>query len=102
MVNRVYVDSMLSSYLLQATDHLGLQAQNSKGEWVDCPQIPGTFGLFPPSCTFSSDIPNTQKVVAMGQGLEAMTDGVCIATTHRVLSPTAGKCSSRPEDPYNS
>lgn len=47
MVNRVYVDSMLSSYLLQATDHPGLQVQNSKGEWVDCPQIPGTFGLFP-------------------------------------------------------
>lgn len=29
-------DSMLSSYLLQASDHRGLQAQNTKGEWIDC------------------------------------------------------------------
>lgn len=46
--------------------------------------------------------PNTHKVVAMGQGLEAMTGGVCVATTHRVLSPVAGKCSTRPNDPYHS
>ncbi|KAF8474235.1 hypothetical protein BDZ91DRAFT_691315 [Kalaharituber pfeilii] len=65
-------DSMLSSYLLQATNHRGLQVQNARGEWIDCPPIPGTF------------------VVAIGQGLEAMTNGVCVATTHRVLSPSAG------------
>ncbi|KAF8417227.1 hypothetical protein EV426DRAFT_382762 [Tirmania nivea] len=65
-------DSMLSSYLLQATNHPGLQVQNAAGEWVQCPPIPGTF------------------VVAIGQGLEAMTGGVCVATTHRVLSPPAG------------
>lgn len=29
-------DSMLTSYLLQATDHRGLQAQNTQGEWIDC------------------------------------------------------------------
>lgn len=29
-------DSMLTSYLLQASDHRGLQAQNTQGEWVDC------------------------------------------------------------------
>lgn len=29
-------DSMLTSYLLQASDHKGLQAQNTQGEWVDC------------------------------------------------------------------
>jgi hypothetical protein len=29
-------------------------------------------------------------VVAIGQGLEAMTSGVCVSTTHRVLSPAAG------------
>jgi len=29
-------------------------------------------------------------VVAIGQGLEAMTSGVCVSTTHRVLSPEAG------------
>ncbi|RPB04401.1 Clavaminate synthase-like protein [Choiromyces venosus 120613-1] len=65
-------DSMLSSYLLQATDHKGLQVQNYKGDWIDCVPIKGTF------------------VVAMGQGLEAMTGGVCVSTTHRVISPPAG------------
>lgn len=65
-------DSMLTSYLLQATPHKGLQVQNVKGEWIDCPPMPGTL------------------VVAIGQGMEALTQGVCVSTTHRVLSPTAG------------
>ncbi|ODH36237.1 hypothetical protein ACO22_02804 [Paracoccidioides brasiliensis] len=65
-------DSMLTSYLLQASQHRGLQVQNHRGEWVDCPPIDGTL------------------VVAMGQGLEAMTQGVCQSTTHRVLSPARG------------
>jgi hypothetical protein len=30
-------------------------------------------------------------VVAIGQGLEALTQGVCVSTTHRVLSPAAGQ-----------
>lgn len=66
-------DSMLTSYLLQASDQPGLQAQNAKGEWVDCKPIPGTL------------------VVAIGQGMEALTDGVCASTTHRVLSPRRGE-----------
>ncbi|OAL71725.1 hypothetical protein A7D00_3755 [Trichophyton violaceum] len=65
-------DSMLTSYLLQATKHRGLQVQNHRGEWIDCPPIDGTL------------------VVAMGQGLEAITQGVCQSTTHRVLSPARG------------
>lgn len=65
-------DSMLSSYLLQATQHRGLQVQNVEGAWIDCPPIDGTL------------------VVAVGQGLEALTRGVCVSTTHRVLSPPAG------------
>lgn len=65
-------DSMLTSYLLQATSHRGLQVQNVRGEWIDCEPIPGTL------------------VVAIGQGLEALTQGVCVSTTHRVLSPAAG------------
>ncbi|MCJ1248123.1 hypothetical protein MMC30_005338 [Trapelia coarctata] len=65
-------DSMLTSYLLQASPHCGLQAQNLAGEWIDCPPRPGTF------------------VVAIGQGLEALTHGVCASTTHRVLSPARG------------
>ncbi|KAG0636693.1 hypothetical protein HOY80DRAFT_1011106 [Tuber brumale] len=64
--------STFISYLLQATNHKGLQVQNCKGDWVDCVPIKGTF------------------VVAMGRGLEAMTDGVCISTAHRVISPPAG------------
>jgi isopenicillin N synthase-like dioxygenase len=65
-------DSMLTSYLLQASPHAGLQVQNLGGKWVDCPPISGTL------------------VVAIGQGLEALTQGVCASTTHRVLSPSAG------------
>ncbi len=65
-------DSMLTSYLLQVPPHKGLQAQNLNGDWVDCPPIPSTL------------------VVAIGQGLEALTHGVCKSTTHRVLSPQAG------------
>ncbi|PHH84371.1 hypothetical protein CDD83_2035 [Cordyceps sp. RAO-2017] len=63
---------MLTSFLLQATPHRGLQVQNVAGAWVDCPPVAGTL------------------VVAVGQGLEALTRGVCVATTHRVLSPPAG------------
>ncbi|KAJ4357579.1 uncharacterized protein N0V89_002155 [Didymosphaeria variabile] len=66
-------DSMLTSYLLQASDQPGLQAQNARGEWVDCKPITGSL------------------VVAIGQGMEALTDGVCASTTHRVLSPRKGE-----------
>ena len=65
-------DSMLTSYLLQASHHSGLQAQNIAGQWIDCPPISGTL------------------VVAIGQGLEALTKGVCASTTHRVLNPARG------------
>ena len=65
-------DSMLSSYLLQASGHKGLQVQNTQGDWIDCPPIDRTL------------------VVAMGQGMEALTQGVCMSTTHRVLSPAPG------------
>lgn len=65
-------DSMLTSYLLQVSEHKGLQVQNRAGEWIDAPPIDGTL------------------VVAIGQGLEAMTQGICKSTTHRVLSPSAG------------
>lgn len=43
-------DSMLTSYLLQASPHRGLQVQNDRGEWIDVPPIKGTL------------------VVAIGQG----------------------------------
>ena len=66
-------DSMLTSYLLQASHHKGLQAQNLSGKWIDCPPKKGTL------------------VVAIGQGLEALTHGVCASTTHRVLAPGRGQ-----------
>jgi hypothetical protein len=66
-------DSMLSSFLLQVTPHRGLQAQNVAGRWIDALPCPGTL------------------VVAFGQGLEALTGGVCASTTHRVLSPRRGE-----------
>ena len=66
-------DSMLTSYLLQASSHRGLQAQNMSGQWIDCTPISGTL------------------VVAIGQGLEALTQGVCKSTTHRVLNPGRGQ-----------
>jgi isopenicillin N synthase-like dioxygenase len=65
-------DSMLASYLLQATPHRGLQVQNMRGEWIDCPPVDGTL------------------VIAIGQSMEALTQGVCVSTTHRVLSPVVG------------
>jgi isopenicillin N synthase-like dioxygenase len=66
-------DSMLSSFLLQVTSQPGLQAQNLNGVWIDALPIEGTL------------------VVAFGQGLEALTGGVCTSTTHRVLSPRKGE-----------
>jgi hypothetical protein len=60
------------TFLLQASPpHVkGLQALNKRGDWIDVPNIPGTF------------------VVNIGQGFEVVTNGVCKATTHRVLSGT--------------
>ncbi|KAF2236072.1 naringenin 3-dioxygenase [Viridothelium virens] len=66
-------DSMLTSYLLQASPQRGLQAQNPSGRWIEVPPVEGTL------------------VVAIGQGLEALTGGVCASTTHRVLSPLPGE-----------
>ncbi|KAF1849527.1 putative hyoscyamine 6-dioxygenase [Cucurbitaria berberidis CBS 394.84] len=58
------------TFLLQASPpHIkGLQALNKSGNWIDVPNIPGTF------------------VVNIGQGFEVVTNGKCKATTHRVLS----------------
>lgn len=57
------------TFLLQASapEVKGLQVLNKAGEWIDVPAIPGTF------------------VVNIGQAFEVVTNGVCKATTHRVL-----------------
>lgn len=63
-------DGSFLTFLLQATSHKGLEIQNKNGEWIKAPPIPGTF------------------VINIGRSLQALTGGVCTATTHRVvLSP---------------
>ncbi|KIW18270.1 hypothetical protein PV08_02558 [Exophiala spinifera] len=59
------------TFLLQASNPSikGLQALSKSGEWLDVPPVPNTL------------------VVNMGQAFEVVTNGVCKATTHRVLLP---------------
>ncbi|RMZ76573.1 hypothetical protein DV737_g4749, partial [Chaetothyriales sp. CBS 132003] len=59
------------TFLLQASDSSiqGLQALTKVGDWTNVPPLPGTL------------------VVNMGQAFEVVTNGVCKATTHRVLLP---------------
>ena len=59
------------TFLLQASNPSikGLQVLSKNGEWLDVLPVPGTF------------------VVNMGQAFEVVTNGVCKATTHRVLLP---------------
>ncbi|GFF30073.1 probable 2-oxoglutarate-dependent dioxygenase At3g49630 [Aspergillus lentulus] len=56
---------------LSQDDTGGLQVLNKKGEWIDAPPIEGSL------------------VVNIQQGFEAITGGVCTATTHRVIAPTS-------------
>ncbi|EKM54798.1 uncharacterized protein PHACADRAFT_258905, partial [Phanerochaete carnosa HHB-10118-sp] len=67
-----HYDGGFITLLLQASPHRGLQVQNVSGEWIDAPPTPGTF------------------VVNIGKALETITQGVAIATSHRVLSPEKG------------
>lgn len=67
-----HFDAGFLTFLLQASDHPGLQVQNLAGEWVDVPPRPYTF------------------VINIGKGLESVTQGLARATSHRVLSPAAG------------
>lgn len=66
-------DLDLLTYIYQATDHKNsLQVQNFQGKWITVDNVPNSL------------------VVNAGQTLEAITNGVCKATIHRVLSPEAG------------
>ena len=67
-----HFDAGFLTLLLQASEHRGLQVQAPDGLWVDAPPIPYTL------------------VVNFGKGLEAATQGLARATSHRVLSPTVG------------
>ncbi|CEJ53885.1 hypothetical protein PMG11_00222 [Penicillium brasilianum] len=59
-------DSCFLTFLHQATPHTGLEVQNKAGTWLPVNPIPGTL------------------VINIGRSLEAITGGVCTATTHRV------------------
>ncbi|KAJ6114390.1 Oxoglutarate/iron-dependent dioxygenase [Penicillium sp. IBT 16267x] len=59
-------DSGFLTFLLQATPHHGLEVQNKAGAWISTPPIPNSF------------------VINIGRALEALTGGICTATTHRV------------------
>lgn len=59
-------DSGFLTFLLQGTAHHGLEVQNKTGTWIPAPPVPGTL------------------VINIGRSLEALTGGVCTATTHRV------------------
>lgn len=52
---------------LSQDDTGGLQVLNKNGEWIDVPPVQGSL------------------VVNIQQGFEAITGGVCAATTHRVI-----------------
>ena len=67
-----HFDAGFLTFLLQASPHPGLQVQNLRGDWIDAPPVPDTF------------------VINIGKGLEAVTQGMAKATSHRVLSPPAG------------
>ncbi|KAF8989788.1 iron/ascorbate oxidoreductase [Cyathus striatus] len=64
-----HYDAGFLTFLLQASEHRGLQVQNLTGEWIAAPPIPGTF------------------VINIGKALEFVTRGLARATSHRVLSP---------------
>lgn len=66
-------DSDLLTYIYQASGSgESLQVQNFQGQWIAVPNVAGTL------------------VVNAGQTLEAITNGVCKATIHRVITPAAG------------
>jgi isopenicillin N synthase-like dioxygenase len=59
-------DSGFLTFLLQGTAHHGLEVQNKTGTWIPAPPVPETL------------------VINIGRSLEALTGGICTATTHRV------------------
>jgi isopenicillin N synthase-like dioxygenase len=59
-------DTSFLTFLLLETAHTGLEVQNKSGTWISVPPLPDTL------------------VVNIGRQLEAITQGVCKATTHRV------------------
>lgn len=55
----------------------GLQVLNKNGEWIDVPPVDGSL------------------VINIQQGFEAITGGICAATTHRVVVSGVDTCRYR-------
>ncbi|KAM0491521.1 hypothetical protein ACHAP8_010566 [Fusarium lateritium] len=63
-------DGSFMTYLLQSGKHNCLEVQNKSGDWIPVPPVSGAL------------------VVNIGRLLEIITQGVCVATTHRVVLRT--------------
>lgn len=65
-------DTTFGALIYQMSEHRCLQVLNPRGEWVDCPPVPGTV------------------VYVVGQSFHAYTYGFCQAAWHRVIPPSPG------------
>lgn len=65
-------DNDFLTFIYQASHHSSLQVKDFNGKWIDVPPIDNTL------------------VFAAGLTLEFITQGVCVSTVHRVLTPTPG------------
>jgi isopenicillin N synthase-like dioxygenase len=66
-------DNDFLTLIYQATPHWSLQVKDYEGEWVDVPPV------------------NNSLVFAVGMTLEFITQGTCVSTVHRVLTPIPGE-----------
>lgn len=66
-------DNDFFTLIYQASNHKSLQVKDFNGNWTNVPPIENTL------------------VFAVGLTLEFLTQGVCVATVHRVLTPTPGE-----------
>lgn len=65
-------DNDFLTFIYQASHHTSLQVKDFNGQWIGVPPVDDTL------------------VFAVGLTLEFLTQGVCVSTVHRVLTPTPG------------
>lgn len=66
-------DNDFLTLIFQASPHKSLQVKDYDGNWTDVPPIDNTL------------------VFATGMTLEFITQGICVSTVHRVLTPVPGE-----------